>query len=152
MDSSSRVGGHRTRSVDTRLVAATNRNLQEDVEAGHFRTDLFYRLNVYPIEIPPLRERTQDIRPLTEHFLETGARRMKCPIPELPESELDRLLNYDWPGNVRELKNVVERTIINSRRGQVRLDLPDTPDALPTSAVEENGGVVPEVELRPLRA
>ena len=145
-----RVGAQRTQTVDVRLVAATNRELFKAVEEGDFRQDLFYRLNVYPIEVPPLRERKEDIPLLAKHFLEQGARRMKCRRPELPVRHLDRLQDYEWPGNVRELRNVIERALINSRCGQFRLDLPKVTETFPLIAVGEGGRIVPEADLRRL--
>lgn len=142
------VGAQRTQTVDVRILAATNRDLLQQVEEGRFRTDLFYRLNVYPIEIPPLRERRDDIPLLARHFLEQGATRMKCSKPELPQSYFDQLRDYDWPGNVRELKNVLERTIIDFRTGQLRMDLPAASEILPFSAADEGGRVVQDAELR----
>ena len=118
-----RVGDDRTRKADVRLVAATNRNLEADVAAGRLRPDLFYRLNVFPIVIPPLRERIEDIVPLAEHFLAQFCRAMGRPGLELSDSQRERLRQYDWPGNVRELQHVIERSVIISRAGTLQLDL-----------------------------
>lgn len=109
-----RVGGTETRTVRVRVIAATNRQLNQDMVEGRFRADLFYRLNVYPIEVPPLRERREDIPQLTAHFVARLAPRIGRRIETLPESTLEALVAYHWPGNVRELKNVIERAIITS--------------------------------------
>jgi len=118
-----RVGEDRTRSVDVRIVAATNRALLRDVRAGRFREDLYYRLNVFPIEVPPLRRRPEDIPLLAEAFLATSNRKLKRRA-RLSEADLDRLRGYPWPGNVRELQNVIERAVITSKAGKLDLHLP----------------------------
>jgi formate hydrogenlyase transcriptional activator len=107
-----RLGSTRTKRVDVRLVAATNRNLEEMVAAGTFRNDLYYRLNVFPITLPPLRERPEDIPPLVRYFVQKFARRMKKPIETIPADAMTALSRYDWPGNVRELENAIERAVI----------------------------------------
>jgi two-component system, NtrC family, response regulator AlgB len=107
-----RVGENRTRRADVRVVAATNRNLAEEVKAGRFREDLFFRLNVMPINLPPLRERREDIPRLSRRFLDFFARQARRPTPELSPSALGALLSYSWPGNIRELRNVLERAMI----------------------------------------
>ncbi len=122
-----RVGDTRTRKVNVRVIAASNRNLKREVDEGRFRQDLFYRLSVFPIEIPPLRERRDDIPPLVAHFIRQSARRMNRPEPQLSKAALDRLGSYDWPGNVRELQNTVERAIILWREGPLTFDLPASP-------------------------
>jgi formate hydrogenlyase transcriptional activator len=109
-----RVGGTRTIRVDTRVLAATNRDLDEMIANRSFRNDLFYRLNVFPIAVPPLRERREDIPALVRHFVDRAAQRMKKVIDEIPPDVLAALCGYDWPGNVRELGNVVERAVILS--------------------------------------
>eukprot|EP01034_Spumella_vulgaris_P023311 gene23311-29523_t len=120
-----RIGEERTRSVDVRIIAATNRDLKAAVRAGRFREDLFYRLDVMPIESVPLRERREDIPLLAVHFLE-GARRKPAGAPlQLSEGDVRRLVAYPWPGNVRELQNVIERGIILARNGRLHIDLPD---------------------------
>ncbi|MEM7199717.1 MAG: sigma 54-interacting transcriptional regulator [Planctomycetota bacterium] len=119
-----RVGESRTRGVDVRVVAATNRNLSAEVDAGRFRGDLFYRLNVFPIEVPPLRERMDDVLPLAEHLLTLAAAKLGRPRPPLGKAAAAQLLQYDWPGNVRELQNAVERALILARRGRLGFDLP----------------------------
>jgi transcriptional regulator with GAF, ATPase, and Fis domain/tetratricopeptide (TPR) repeat protein len=109
-----RVGGTRTLHSDFRLIAATNQDLRELVRKGKFREDLYYRLNVFPITVPPLRIRRGDIRILAGHFLEVFAKKMGRPLKTIPEAELKNLEEYDWPGNVRELENVIERGVIMS--------------------------------------
>ena len=104
-----RVGEERTRRVNVRLVAATNRDLRSESETGKFRQDLYYRLSVFPIELPPLRRRKEDIPLLAEHFLELSARRAGKPKLPLTLAAVQRLQPYDWPGNVRELQHVIER-------------------------------------------
>jgi DNA-binding NtrC family response regulator len=118
------VGALQWRKVDLRIVAATHRNLRAEVDAGRFREDLFYRLNVVSIKLPPLRERMQDVEPLVEHFLETGS---DAGLPPFQPSReiLDTFQNYDWPGNVRELKHCLERlAALNSDSGLQMADLP----------------------------
>ncbi len=110
-----RVGGSQPIKVDIRIISATHKNLEHMVKEGLFRDDLYYRLGVYPIRLPPLRERTQDIPALVEHFIEKKAREMGLhTLPVLGKGAIDRLLNYDWPGNVREVANVIERALIQS--------------------------------------
>ncbi len=122
-----RVGDTRTRKVNVRVIAASNRNLKKEVDEGRFRQDLFYRLSVFPIEVPPLRERREDIAPLVANFILHSARRMNRPEPQLTKAALDRLTSYDWPGNVRELQNTVERAIILWREGPLTFDLAVSP-------------------------
>jgi formate hydrogenlyase transcriptional activator len=122
-----RVGDTRTRKVNVRVIAASNRNLKKEVDEGRFRQDLFYRLSVFPIEVPPLRERRADIAPLVANFIRQSVRRMNRPEPQLGKAELDRLASYGWPGNVRELQNTVERAIILWREGPLTFDLPASP-------------------------
>ncbi len=119
-----RVGDTRTRTVNVRIIAATNRDLKHEVEAGRFRQDLFYRLSVFPIDVPPLRERREDIAPLAVHFASQTARRLKRPVPRVTRALTDRLTAHDWPGNVRELQNTLERAVIVSQGGPLEVDLP----------------------------
>ncbi|CAN5473708.1 sigma 54-interacting transcriptional regulator [soil metagenome] len=118
-----RVGEERTRSVDVRLIAATNRNLKQDVARGKFREDLYFRLNVFPVESVPLRERREDIALLAQHFL--TSEKLKSDL-RLSEGDARKLARYDWPGNVRELQNVIERAAILAHNGRLRIDLPDS--------------------------
>jgi formate hydrogenlyase transcriptional activator len=109
-----RLGSTRTQQVDVRIVAATNRDLAQMVEDGSFRTDLYYRLNVFPLTIPPLRERIEDIPALALHFARLSARRMGREVPSIPQKVMDALRRWSWPGNIRELQNVIERAVILS--------------------------------------
>jgi transcriptional regulator with GAF, ATPase, and Fis domain len=116
-----RVGGVKTIPLDIRIIAATNRNLEEMVKTGHFREDLWFRLNVFPIWIPPLRDRRSDIPALLDHFIKLKSKELKLPaVPDLSEGEMEGILNYTWPGNVRELQNVVERELILNPRGPLK--------------------------------
>jgi two-component system response regulator HydG len=117
------LGSTRTRKVDVRFVAATNKDLMNEVKEGRFREDLYYRLNVISINLPPLRERRDDIEPLARHFLKTSTRRMKKNVPNIDDDALQALLQYDWPGNVRELENVMERAVILARSGAITIGL-----------------------------
>jgi transcriptional regulator with GAF, ATPase, and Fis domain len=119
-----RVGEGRTRKVDVRIIAATNKNLIEEIKNGQFREDLYYRLNVFPIEITPLRERKEDIPLLATHFIEVISRRLNRPAPRLTEANLMDLKAHDWPGNVRELQNIIERALILSPHGRLHFDVP----------------------------
>jgi transcriptional regulator with GAF, ATPase, and Fis domain len=123
-----RVGEDRTRHVDVRLVAATNRDLAREIAAGRFREDLYYRLSVFLIEVPPLRQRKDDIADLAEHFLRKSARTLNRRGLRLTREHVRQLARYDWPGNVRELRNVIERASIIARAGALRFDLPPAPD------------------------
>jgi len=110
-----RLGSTRTQQVDVRLVAATHRDLSEMVKKGEFRSDLYYRLNVFPIRIPPLRERREDIPLLVQYFMQKYARRMNKRIETVPPATMQKLIAWPWPGNVRELQNMIERGVILSR-------------------------------------
>lgn len=128
-----RLGGTKTFQVDVRVIAATNRDLEKEIRAGRFREDLFYRLNVFPITIPPLRQRIDDIPMLAQFFMQRTAKKLNSPVQKIPKRVLRKLQGYAWPGNVRELSNVVERAVINSS-GTI-LQLMDT---LPDSADRDN--------------
>ena len=112
-----RLGSSRTHQVDVRLVAATHRNLAEMVRNGDFRSDLYFRLNVFPVELPPLRDRREDIPALVEHFADTLGRRVGRTIDQIPPETMMALCSYDWPGNIRELQNLIERAVILSDDG-----------------------------------
>ena len=112
-----RLGSTRTHQVDVRLVAATNRNLMEMAKRGDFRSDLYYRLNVFPIMLPPLRDRSEDIPALVAHFVEIYGRRMSREIEHIPPTTMSALTSYHWPGNIRELQNLIERAVILSNDG-----------------------------------
>jgi hydrogenase-4 transcriptional activator len=117
-----RVGEDQEHQLDVRVIAATNHNLKEDCESGHFRRDLYYRLSVFPIELPPLRQRLEDVGLLAAHFMELASRRLNCPDVLLTNQAMEQLTAYDWPGNVRELHHVIERAVILSQRGPLRID------------------------------
>ncbi|MDX2023402.1 MAG: sigma-54 dependent transcriptional regulator [Deltaproteobacteria bacterium] len=116
-----RVGGIKTIKVDVRVVAATNRDLQAELQTGAFREDLYYRLNVVPIQLPPLRERTEDIPSLVDHFVAKFNERLKKKIAGVEPDAVEALVNYPWPGNIRELENVIERTVLFSEGPMIRL-------------------------------
>jgi transcriptional regulator with GAF, ATPase, and Fis domain len=119
-----RLGSTRTHQVDVRLVAATNRDLEEMVNHGQFRSDLYYRLNVFPVQLPPLRERREDIPALVSHFVERFGRRMGREIDNIPPETMSALSSYQWPGNIRELQNLIERAVILSNDGVLPNPLP----------------------------
>jgi formate hydrogenlyase transcriptional activator len=110
-----RLGSTRTLRVDFRLIAATNRDLEGMVQSREFRADLYYRLNVFPVRIPPLRERREDIPILVRYFVQRFAKRLRRPIESISRESIDLLCRWDWPGNVRELQNVIERAVILSQ-------------------------------------
>ena len=130
-----RVGGSKTINVDVRIIAATHRDLDALVSAGKFREDLYYRLNVVPIHIPPLRERRQDIPLLLNYFLERSNKINNGNIEGLTEQALDILSSYEYPGNVRELQNIIERLVVIKRKGFVSIE--DLPEKLYTGKPEE---------------
>jgi formate hydrogenlyase transcriptional activator len=119
-----RLGSGRTHHINVRLVAATHRGLEAMVARNEFRSDLYYRLNVFPIMVPPLRERREDIRQLVPHFVEVFARRMGKHIPQISQTTMNAFIAYDWPGNVRELQNLIERAVIRSDNGVFPNPLP----------------------------
>jgi transcriptional regulator with GAF, ATPase, and Fis domain len=119
-----RVGEEQTRRVSVRVVAATNRNLRQQVDDGHFRLDLFYRLGVFPVQVPPLRDRREDIPELVAHFIRTSCARFHLPEPRISHREMERAQLYSWPGNVRELQNMVERAVILAQGGSLVLEIP----------------------------
>jgi two-component system NtrC family response regulator len=150
-----RVGGNRTLSSDVRVISATNRDLTEKVKEGTFRDDLFYRLNVVPITVPPLRERKEDIVPLTDHFIGKFAAQNAKAVSGMDPQARDMLLKYDFPGNVRELENIIERAVVITRSSLVGVeDLPfgrgepGKPDAIPAG---ETGSLRDEVEKLEMR-
>jgi len=114
-----RLGSGRTHRVDVRLVAATHRDLEQMVKRNQFRSDLYYRLNVFPITLPALRERCEDIGPLVEHYVEIFSRRMGKPIHAIPDEFMNAFKSYSWPGNIRELQNMIERSVILSNEGML---------------------------------
>ena len=144
-----RVGEDTTRKANVRIIAATNRNLQTEVEAGRFREDLYFRLNVFPVMLRPLRERPDDIPRLAEHFLKLCSRRLNIPKPTLSRANVAALMAYDWPGNARELENVIERAVILSQGGRLNFELPtDTPRIAVIDDVPETQKIETEAEMR----
>jgi Nif-specific regulatory protein len=139
-----RVGGNKTIKTDVRIIAATNKNLEEAVEEGSFRGDLYYRLNVFPIYMPPLRERKTDILLLADSFLERYARENDKDIRRFSTPAIDMLMEYHWPGNVRELENCIERAVLLCEEGVIHsYHLPPTlqtgieSDTLPSQSLED---------------
>jgi transcriptional regulator with GAF, ATPase, and Fis domain len=128
-----RVGDDRTRRANVRVLAATNRDLKKEAAAGKFREDLYYRLNVFPIQVPPLRERMDDIPLLAKHFVELSAKDLKCAKPRLTRAGIAKLQSYAWPGNIRELRNVIERAVILARGGALDFDFPVTGQSVPVA-------------------
>jgi transcriptional regulator with GAF, ATPase, and Fis domain len=116
------LGNPQTIKIDVRIIAATNRNLKNEVEKGTFREDLYYRLNVFPIKIPPLRDRKEDIPLLVKHFVEKYGKKIGKNIEHISQNYIDTLQAYDWPGNIRELENIVERSVIVSPAKKLILD------------------------------
>ena len=134
-----RLGSTHTRKVDVRLIAATNRDLTEMMKDGDFRTDLYYRLNVFPIRLPPLRERREDIPLLVEYFMEKYARRMRKRIESIPTATMQKLVDWPWPGNVRELQNMIERGVILSKGFVLEIPLPELEQSKMPSFSDNNG-------------
>jgi PAS domain S-box-containing protein len=150
-----RVGDDRTQDTDVRVIAASNRDLRQEVENGRFREDLYYRLNVFPITVAPLRQREQDIPLLALHFLTTICTKANRPVPKLTRANILLLKSYHWPGNVRELQNVIERALITSRGNVLDFDLPMVPtasnnnnNASEQSPTSTTGDIMTEVEMR----
>jgi PAS domain S-box-containing protein len=135
-----RLGSSKTLKTDVRIIAATNRDLKAEVESGVFRIDLWYRLNVFPIMVPPLRERREDISVLVGHFLKRFSKRMGKAMDSVAPAAMDALENYSWPGNVRELANVIERAVISAQGSTLRLAEP----------LEQTQTIEPAVDLKPL--
>ncbi|MBL8292082.1 MAG: sigma 54-interacting transcriptional regulator [Bryobacterales bacterium] len=145
-----RVGDESTRRVNVRVVAATNRDLRKEVDEGRFRLDLYYRLGVFPVEVPPLRDRKDDIPALVIHFVRQASQRFHVSPPIVPAREMERAQQYDWPGNVRELRNVVERAVIVSHGAKLTFDLPTSskPKRSAQPAPISTEAVIPEREWR----
>jgi transcriptional regulator with GAF, ATPase, and Fis domain len=142
-----RVGDTRTRKINVRIIAATNRDLKADVEDGRFRQDLFYRLSVFPIENPPLRERREDIPKLAEHFIRSAAKKMDRKPPKFTQAAARQLAAQDWPGNVRELQNAIERAVILAQGGPLRFD---PAPSLPLPARRVDTGEAPPSTTPPI--
>ena len=149
-----RVGEERTRHVDVRVIAATNKDLKQEVDAGRFRQDLYYRLNVFPLELSPLRERKEDIPLLAEYLLGVTSKKLHCAQPRLTTALVGQLERYNWPGNVRELQNVIERGLILSGQQGLEFDIPQQGEGrVPSPHQESNASlkrrpVVSEHEMR----
>ncbi len=148
-----RVGEDRTRIANVRVISATNQDLKEAVAAGRFREDLYYRLHVFPIHVPPLRERKEDIPLLAPHFVRLSVKELRCPAPRLTPAGLAGLQHYDWPGNIRELRNVIERAVILARGGPLHFELPTAEPASPApvaspAAPADPPAFLTEAELR----
>ena len=139
-----RVGEEKTRCADVRIVAATNRDLKKEVAASRFREDLYYRLNVFPIKVAPLRDRKEDVPLLATHFIDISVKELGCPRPRLTRAGIETLQNYDWPGNIRELRNVIERATIFAQGGALDFDLPATGVDLNSFVLEDGDEVEPE--------
>jgi two-component system nitrogen regulation response regulator NtrX len=133
-----RIGGQRAVKVDVRVLSATSRNLADEIAAGRFREDLYYRLNVVPVRVPPLRDRREDIPELATHFLARFAAERRIANPSMSDEALAALQSHDWPGNVRQLRNIIERTVILAPGDVKVIDL----DLLPTEIVETQGSMV----------
>lgn len=133
-----RVGEEKTCNVDVRIVAATNRDLKKEVDEGNFRSDLYFRLNVFPVELAPLRDRREDIPLLATHFLKTIAWRLNRAMPRLTQANVIDLQAYPWPGNIRELQNIIERAIITSKYNVLRFELPERETKKPVRSLAPN--------------
>ncbi len=150
-----RVGEERTRRVDVRIIAATNRDLRSEVESKRFREDLYFRLNVFPLQSPALRARREDIPMLGSHFIKQIGKRLNLPDRRLSNGDIARLQSYNWPGNIRELQNVIERALITSNGPLLRIDLP-SPDSMTEdephqeSRPHDTKGVMTEQQIRQL--
>jgi formate hydrogenlyase transcriptional activator len=147
-----RLGNTRTQKVDVRIVAATHRDLEEMILEKQFRCDLYYRLNVVPISIPPLRERPDDIPLLVDHFVREAARRMNKTIDTIPPDTMDALTDYRWPGNIRELENVVERAVILSPGSVLRVPLRDLQTRITAGHGDEKLRTLADVERQHIRS
>jgi formate hydrogenlyase transcriptional activator len=143
-----RLGSTRTRKVDVRLVAATNRDLTEMMKRGDFRSDLFYRLNVFPVRIPPLRERREDIPSLVQYFMRKYARRMGKRVETVPAATMRKLVDWSWPGNVRELQNMIERGVILSKGFVLEIPLTEMEQSVIPALGDNNGGATLEAVER----
>lgn len=138
-----RVGGTNLIHSDVRIISATNRDLQQDVKAGHFRKDLLYRLNVIPIQVPPLRERKEDIPLLIKHFIGRYSVMHSKPVRQIDGAAMDFLMNYTWPGNIRELENIIERAVVLAESSQITLA--DLPDSLRYESDQQSAGnIIPK--------
>jgi transcriptional regulator with GAF, ATPase, and Fis domain len=135
-----RVGEETSRRVNVRIIAATNRDLEAESRAGHFREDLYYRLGVFPIQVPPLRDRAADIGPLSAHFVRHFSAQLNLRSRKLTRGDIETLERFDWPGNIRELQNVIERALIRSRTGRLKFELGDAGHRLPQKPTASRTG------------
>jgi formate hydrogenlyase transcriptional activator len=147
-----RLGSTRTKKVDVRIVAATHRDLEGMILKGEFRSDLYYRLNVFPISIPPLRERPEDIPLLVEHFVQEAARKLNKTIDAIPSDTMAALTDYQWPGNIRELENVIERAVILSRGSILRVPHRDLQSRVTAGHSSEKLETLADVEREHIHA
>jgi transcriptional regulator with GAF, ATPase, and Fis domain len=149
-----RVGEDRTRQANVRIVAATNRDLQREVAAGRFRQDFYYRLNVFPLTVAPLRDRKVDIPILARHFIDLSVKEFGCAKPILTRLGVENLQKYDWPGNIRELRNVIERAVILAQGGPIAFDFPVSGASIDLTALkrtsndQEEAEILTEAEIR----
>ena len=141
------MGEDKTRRADARIIAATNRDLKKEVAAGRFREDLYYRLNVFPMKVVPLRNRKDDIPLVATHFVELAVKELGCPKPRLTRAGIETLQSYDWPGNIRELRNVIERAAIFARGGPLDFDLPVSGSSVDVTSFRSEQGDEVEPEL-----
>ena len=148
-----RVGGEETMEADVRLIAASNRDLQECIRQGTFRSDLYYRLNVIPVHLPPLREHAEDVPVLAQHFMQDCAERLSRQVEGFDDETMAAMMRYSWPGNVRELENMIERVVVLNRTGTVEFN--DLPEIIRDSAADAAGAAAPgtlrEMERRRIR-
>ena len=141
-----KVGDTKSTRVDVRILSATNRNLKEEIANGRFREDLYFRLSVFRLELPPLRQRKEDILPLAQHFIEQYARQIGCPAPVMSSESKNLFLSYPWPGNVREMMNAVEHALIVCESEITNHDLPIDMLSGDTSAVADDSFDLKSVE------
>jgi len=145
-----KIGGSEEVAIDVRILCSTNRNLQEEVKKGNFREDLYYRLNVIPLEVPPLRERMADIEPLAQHFISKYNKDNGFTVSGLKPESLSRLKAHDWPGNVRELENVIQRAVVFAKNGEIGIDHLRLDGARPAATGTPSngaGGLVPGMSV-----
>jgi formate hydrogenlyase transcriptional activator len=146
-----RLGSTRTKKIDVRIVAATHRDLEEMILKGEFRSDLYYRLNVFPISIPPLRERPEDIPLLVQHFVQEAADKLNKTIDSIPSDTMEALADYQWPGNIRELENVIERAVILSPSSVLRVPHRDLRSRVTVGHISEKLETMADVEREHIR-
>lgn len=147
-----RIGEEKTRKVNVRIIAATHRDLRAESAAGRFRSDLYYRLSVFPVSLPPLRQRKEDIPLLAKYFLEQISQRLGRPTPRLTPTTLAELAAYDWPGNIREMQHAIERGIIISQGGSLQIELPSPQKTIgtPTPVHDSRSEIMTNSQMRKL--